>query len=114
LALLVRDVRAVAPRPDAAARGRLDARVDGLAGRPSPTRAWRLPRLQVLVPALGAVAAALLAVVLVTRPGDTNEAARTTGAALESSGDSAAGGSSAPQRATPAPAVPGIVAPAAP
>jgi len=53
LALLVADVRAAAPRLDAAGRGRLDARAAAAAAASPPKRRrrWRVPRLQVLAPA---------------------------------------------------------------
>src|SRR3954470_788584 len=72
LALLVREVRAAAPRLDAAARERLDARL-GSSPSAAPAHRWRMPRLHVLVPAFGVVAAALIAVVLVGRAGDGGE-----------------------------------------
>src|SRR4051812_4678438 len=88
LAALVRDVRAEAPRPAPAFRAALDGRVatgfpaaatshggGGLAARPGRRRGLRdVLRPRILVPALGVVAAALLALVVVTGPiGDTGE-----------------------------------------
>ena len=86
LAALVRDVRAEAPRPAAAFRSALDARVAtgfppaptreataGHAARPG-RRLREVLRPRILVPALGVVAAALLALVVVTGPiGGTGE-----------------------------------------
>jgi hypothetical protein len=117
LALLVRDVRAAAPRLDAAARERLDARVEaGAAVAPEAKPARRLPRLRgrVLVPAFGVLAAALLTVVLVGRAGESDgggaasrggqspaEVQSRTTSGTASSGAGAA--SPAPSLAAPAP-----------
>ena len=142
LAALVRDVRAVAPRPAAQARATLDARVaSGFAPEtPRATagrRATRRTRLggsigrRALIPALGAAAAALLAIVIIARPlGDAGEHGSSRGAAVpavapqERAGtDSSAGagsvagsgGGAAPaQSGTPSTAPPAGTAPAAP
>jgi hypothetical protein len=111
LALLVREVRAAAPRLDAASRERLDARVASAAA-PAPARRWRMPQLQVLVPALGVVAAALVAVVLVGRAGEGDESASRP--AVEAPAElqtGSGGGGSAGSAATPAPS---LAAPARP
>jgi hypothetical protein len=115
LALLVRDVRAAAPRLDAAARGRLDARIAGTstAAAPGATPARRWPRLRVrvLVPAFGVVAAALVALVLVGPARDGGDVVRrpapAPNAEVQSGSSSASGGAGG---ATPAPSL----APAAP
>jgi len=148
LAALVRDVRAVAPRPAAAARAALDARVaSGFApetpratgGRRASTRRARLGGSigrRALIPALGAAAAALLAIVVIARPlGDGAEHGSSRGAAVPSvasqeragtdssagaggvtgSGGGAPAQSAAPSVAPPAgtaPPAPGLAAPA--
>jgi len=145
LALLVRDVRAEAPRPAPALRAALDARVAAgfapatspTADRPAPPRAGRLRealRPRFLVPALGVVAAALLALVVVTAPlGGSDEQATSSpaigageagGAGQGGSADSSASKVAPPvatdqvaPSASPAPpalAPPTTVAPAAP
>jgi hypothetical protein len=95
LALLVREVRAAAPRLDAAARERLDARAAAAAAPAKRARPWRLPRLQVLAPALGVVAAALVAVVLVGRTGDGDESSSKTAVTPTELQTGSGGGSSA-------------------
>jgi hypothetical protein len=105
LALLVREVRAAAPRLGAAARERLDARVASSAA-PAAARGWRLPRVGVLVPALGVVAAALAAVVLVGRAGEGGESAsRPAAEAPTDLQTGAAGSSSGGGAAVPAPSL---------
>ncbi|MEA2380823.1 MAG: hypothetical protein QOH72_794 [Solirubrobacteraceae bacterium] len=106
LAALVRDVRAEAPVFDRAA---LDARV--AAGFASERPARRRPRARlrprVLVPALGAVAAALLALVFVVGARDGNDGASRPAAVERSGGgSSAASGSAAPKTS----AAPGVAA----
>jgi hypothetical protein len=124
LAALVCDVRATAPPFGGAARAALDERAaNGFAGeRPArPPMALRL-RARVLVPTLGAVAAALLALVFVVRARDTDEGANRPAAVEQSARDSSSSGSAAgsssatPGVAAPAPGVaaapPGVAAPA--
>src|SRR3954470_6917203 len=113
LALLVREVRAAAPRLDAAARERLDACAATAAAPAKRTRRWRLPGLQVLVPALGVVAAALVAVVLVGRAGDSGESASTGADAPAELQTDSGGASSASRPAAPGGSA-GGAAPAAP
>ena len=145
LVRLVRDVRAEAPRPAPAFRAALDARVAAgfapapppTADRPAPARAGRLRealRPRFLVPALGVVAAALLALVVVTGPsGSTGEqttsspaigAGEAGGVGQAGSADSSASKAAPPvatdqvapsaSAAPPALATPTTVAPAAP
>ncbi len=105
-ALLADDLRAIAPRPAPELRARLDAQV--AAGFPRPARRWAWPSMRLLVPALGTLGAALVAVVLVLSGGDAGrpEVAMQQ-PARESAADSSAG-SAAPA----APAAPSTVAPA--
>ena len=142
LAALVRDVRAVAPRPAAAARATLDARVaSGFApetprtttpeGRPTAwTRLHRVLRRRDLLPALAVAAAALIVVVVLAsldtsgENGSSADPAATEIASQERTGaDSTAGaggvagsgGGAAPaQSGTPSTAPPAGTAPAAP
>jgi hypothetical protein len=94
--LLAEDLRAIAPRPAPDFRERLDARV--AAGFPSPPRrrAWPALRPRLLVPALGALAAAVVALVLVlpgTKGSDPLTAvapAERAGSAADSAGSAAA------------------------
>ena len=60
---LERELRAIAPRPRPEFRANLVTQV--AQGFPRPARGWRLPRLQILVPALGTGLAAVLAVAVV-------------------------------------------------
>jgi uncharacterized protein DUF4349 len=116
LALLVREVRAAAPRLDRAARGRLDTRV-AAAAAPRARRQWRFPPLRVLAPALGVVAAALVAVVLVGRTADGGDTAGRQAPApteLQSSGGSSASSSGSGTAAAPSLAAPPAAVPAAP
>jgi Domain of unknown function (DUF4349) len=111
LAALVRDVRAEAPRPAAAFRSALDARVAtgfppaptreataGHAARPG-RRLREVLRPRILVPALGVVAAALLALVVVTGPiGGTGEQGSPGAPAGPAAGaGSGSGGAGAPE-----------------
>ena len=118
---LARDLRAIAPRPDHAFRARMDAQL--AAGFPREPRRWPQLRLRLLVPALGTMAAALLAVVVIVSSGGDRDAAmslpsqgaaeRATsdadagsagGSAADSAGESAGGGATA--QIAPAPASP--------
>lgn len=115
LAVLVREVRTEAPRPAPAYRAALDARVAAgfaptappTAARPAPSRSARLRealRPRFLVPALGLVAAALLALVVVTGPsGSTGEQATSSPAigAGEAGGSGGSADSSASKAAPP-------------
>src|SRR4051794_41556042 len=60
---LEHELRAIAPRPRPEFRASLDERL--AQGFPRPARRWRLPRLQILVPALGTALAAILAIAVV-------------------------------------------------
>jgi hypothetical protein len=99
--LLAEDLRAIAPHPAPEFRARLDAQV--AAGFPAPPhrRPWAALRTRLLVPALGAVAAAVVALVLVL-PGNGSEPL--TAVAPAERADSAAG-SAAPvvPQTTPSP-----------
>jgi len=130
LAALVRDVRASAPRFEGPARDGLDARVAG--GFPSatpPRRRLRLrpvPVRRALVPAAGALAAALVGVVAVVGSGGDRtssgssagspalEQARPDAAGAGGSSSTSAGGASTTAGAltpkTADPAVPGVAA----
>jgi hypothetical protein len=132
LAALVRDVRAVAPRPAPAARAALDERV--AAGFPDPAPGLPKPRPRSvpgllrrggLIPALAVAAAALLALVVVTGVlrGGGSERATSAPAVPETAKDAGggvAGGGSGDARSgaaplpAPAAAPPGIAAPQAP
>jgi hypothetical protein len=122
---LARDLRAIAPRPDHAFRARMDAQL--AAGFPrEPRRRLALPSLRLLVPAVGTVAAALVAVVLVlgsrdgaettvSLPRETSAEQTTSEAdagAGSSSADSSSGGADPSARSlAPAPAAPQAAAP---
>ncbi|MDX6689411.1 MAG: hypothetical protein QOG15_868, partial [Solirubrobacteraceae bacterium] len=66
---LVRDVRASAPQMSPALAERLEREIEqgfaGPEGAAKPERRWSRPRMRVLVPAMGTLAAALIAVVAV-------------------------------------------------
>lgn len=111
LAALVRDVRAAAPRLDEPSRARLDARM-AAAARPAPRRRAGLPRLRVLVPAFGALATALLALVLVGGGRDTNQRASSSSAAPAVQERSGAGGGASSPAPGVAAAPPAIAGPA--
>jgi Domain of unknown function (DUF4349) len=112
---LARDLRAIAPRPDHAFRARMDAQL--AAGFPrEPRRRLRLPSLRLLVPAVGTVAAALLAVVLIVGSGGDGEPATSVGSAERATSEQAGGGGAAADSAAqpqiaPAPAAPTASAP---
>jgi hypothetical protein len=80
---LERELHAIAPRPRPEFRASMDQRV--AQGFPRPARRWRLPRLQILVPALGTALAAILAiaVVLGTRGGSEDAPTSSPGAAVQ-------------------------------
>jgi len=85
---LVRDVRASAPEMSPALTARLEREIEsGFASTPSsvsePKRTWALPRLRVLVPAAGTVAAVLVALVLVTGPGGGSDEGAVVNASRE-------------------------------
>ena len=112
LALLVAEVRAAAPRPDATERERLDARAAAATtAPPKRLRRWRVPRLQVLVPALGVVAAALVAVVLAGHTGEPGGSASSAGDTTAELQTGSGGASSSSGAASPAPS---LAAPARP
>lgn len=83
---LVRDVRASAPQMSPALAERLERGIEGgfagPEGAAKPKRRWSLPRMRVLVPAMGTVAAALIALVVVL--GNRDET--TTSSLLSASG----------------------------
>ena len=80
---LERELRAIAPRPRPEFRANLDTQV--AQGFPRPARGWRLPRLQILVPALGTGLAAVLAVAVVlgTRGGSDDATTSSPGVAVQ-------------------------------
>ncbi len=80
---LERELHAIAPRPRPEFRASMDERV--AQGFPRPARRWRLPRLQILVPALGTGLAAILAVAVVlgTRGGSDDATTSSPGVAVQ-------------------------------
>jgi hypothetical protein len=80
---LERELRAIAPRPRPEFRASLDTQV--AQGFPRPERRLRLPRLQILVPALGTGLAAVLAVAVVlgTRGGSDDTMTSSPGVAVQ-------------------------------
>ena len=113
---LARDLRAIAPRPDHAFRARMDAQL--AAGFPrEPRRGLQLPSLRLLVPAMGTIAAAVVAAVLLVGTGDDEGApTMSAGSAERATSEQAAGGggaadSAAAPQIAPAPAAPPRTAP---
>jgi hypothetical protein len=108
--LLAEDLRAVAPRPAQEFRARLDAQVAAGFPRPPRRRPWAALRPRLLVPALGTLGAAVVAVVLVLSAGgsdapDTASAPTMAAERAAPQADAGAGGGSAvapvaPQAAT--------------
>jgi hypothetical protein len=116
LLALIRDVRALAPRPAASARAALDARVAaGFPRAPRPDRRPRwLPR-PALMPALGAAAAAFVALVVVVGVARNGHDAASGGSAQSARPrPERSTGTAVPPAATVAPAAPGAAAPSAP
>jgi len=134
LAALVRDVRAVAPRPAAAARAALDARVaSGFTpetrrapggGTTARVRLRRALRRRDLIPALAAAAAVLVVVVVLAGLGTSGQNASSpgpaaTGVAAQERGNAdssagAGGGAGSGGGVAPAPSsAPSVVAPPA-
>ena len=80
---LEHELRAIAPRPRPQFRASMDEQL--AQGFPRPARRWRLPRLQILVPALGTGLAAILAVAVVlgTRSGSDHATTSSPGVAVQ-------------------------------
>jgi Domain of unknown function (DUF4349) len=79
---LVRDVRASAPQMSPALSARLERGIEGgfagPEGAAKPAHKWTLPRMRVLAPAMGTLAAVLVALVVVAGQNDSSPVGKTS------------------------------------